>query len=218
MDAKAHYQKYWRKKEPELFSIYERNWVLPGLFNPGEKVLDLGCGDGAVSEYLADMGVKVVAVDISEEAVKVAKKRGVNAKVVDVEKGLPFKDEQFDAVFWGDNVEHLFDPEQTLKEIRRVLKKKGRLVLSCPNMGYWRYRLYYFLKGRLPDTEWTGNPPWVWSHIRFFNTNLISDFLRAGRFRVKKIIGISRRFPDSFFAANHPSIFGMILVVEAQKR
>lgn len=219
MDTGTHYQKYWsKKKKLELFSFYERNWVLPALFEPKEKVLDLGCGDGAVSEYLQDMGVKVTAIDISEEAVRIARRRGVDAKVVDIEKGLPYKDEQFDAVFWGDNVEHLFDPEESLKEIHRVLKTKGRLVLSCPNMGYWRYRIHYFLKGTLPDTEWTGNPPWAWSHIRFFNTKTIQDFLKAGRFRVEKIIGVSRRFPDVFSAPKNPSLFGMILVVEAQKR
>ncbi|MBI4037338.1 class I SAM-dependent methyltransferase [Candidatus Daviesbacteria bacterium] len=195
---------------------YERNWVLPSLFRKGEKVLDLGCGDGVVSEYLQkEIGSEVVGADISKEALAIAKKRGVDVRLVNAEKTLPFKDGEFDTVFWGDNVEHLFNPEYTLAQIKRVLKKGGRLVLSCPNMGYWRYRIHFFLKGSLPDTEWTGNPPWAWSHIRFFNGKIVGDFLASKEFRITKVKGVNKRFPDKFFLNFLPGLFGMIFIVEA---
>lgn len=219
MDVKTHYEVYWgKKKKREEFFAYERNWLLPGLFKKGEKVLDLGCGDGVVSEFLAkNIGVDVLGADISPKALKVAKKRGIKIKLLDVEKPLPFKKGEFDTVFWGDNVEHLFDPQNTLRQIRRVLKKEGRIVLSCPNLGYWRYRLYFLIHGQLPDTEWTGNPSWAWSHIRFFNPKILRDFLASENFQVKKILGVNRRKVDSFLAKFFPGMFGMILVVEARK-
>lgn len=212
---KDFYNQFWSEDRGE-FGSYVRNSALPNLFNKGEIVLDVGCGDGVVADFLQkNVGVKVIGIDISKEAVNKAKNLGVEAKLYSSEERFPFSDNVFDAVFWGDNIEHLFSPMSCLKEIRRVLKKGGRLVISCPNMGYWRYRLYYLLKGRLPDTEWTGLPPWEWSHIRFFNLRILEDFLSMGGFRkISKVVGISERRLDKPLLSVRPSLFGMILLLE----
>lgn len=219
MQVKRHYESYWsRKRKPDTFWGYERNFVLPNLFSKGEKVLDLGCGDGAVSEFLTKkLKVRVIGVDISAKAVRTARSRGVDAVRVDAEKALPFKDENFDVVFWGDNIEHLFDPEYVLKEIKRVLKKSGRLVISCPNMAYWRYRLYYLFKGSPADTEWSENPPWRWNHIRFFNISILKGLFEKHNFHITKVIGINRRRIDKFLVNFFPTFSGMILVIEAKR-
>lgn len=215
-DLKVLYNQYWTK-EKEEFTSYARNLALPQFFKKGEKVLDVGCGDGVVAEFLEkNVGVQVIGMDISEEAVKKARKRGVEAKVYSSEDKFPFPENIFDAVFWGDTIEHLFNPMDTAKEIRRVLKQGGRLILSCPNMGYWRYRIFYFINGELPDTEWTGLPPWYWSHIRFFNHKILERFLKeAGFVRINKVVGASSRRIDKPFLKSLPTLFGMILIVEA---
>jgi len=64
---------------------------------PGERILDLGCGDGVLTKQLADLGCEVVAVDSSAPQIEAARKLGLNAQVMDAE-ALPFSDE-FDAVF-----------------------------------------------------------------------------------------------------------------------
>lgn len=217
MNVQGHYEKYWKKKSQGKFWDYERNWVLPLLFQSGEKVLDLACGQGVVAEYLTTLGVNVFGIDISKKAVIETKKKGISAVVADVETGIPFSNGRFDSVFWGDNVEHLFNPEAVLKEIHRVLKKSGRVIISFPNMAYLRYRIYYLLQGRIPDTEWSGNAPWLWNHIRFFDISIVKDFLEQGGFRLKKVIGINRRFPERFIVNLNPPLLGMILVIEAQK-
>lgn len=215
-NAKNLYESYWLKTTNK-FEDYFRNKDLLSLFHNGEKILDVGCGDGTVDQYLKDhVGVDIVGVDISKEAIKKAKHKGLEALVCDVEKRLPFKNETFDTVFWGDNIEHLFDPKTTAREIRRVLKKNGKLVLSCPNMGYLRYRIYYLIHGILPDTEWTGFPNWNWSHIRFFNLTLLIEFLKQNSFpKINKVVGLSPRRLDKPFLTILPSIFGMVLLVEA---
>lgn len=214
---KNHYEKYWSDKD-NSFEMYERNYILDQFFQKEDKVLDVGCGDGVVADFLQKKcGAKVIGVDISEKAIKQAIQKGIDARQINAEEKLPFSNQTFDAVFWGDNVEHLFNPLETAKEIKRVLKTGGRLIISCPNMGYWRYRIYYFLNGKLPDTEWTGNPIWSWSHIRFFNLEVLKDFLKkAGFNKVNRVVGISSRRMDKPFLSYAPSLAGMILVMEVK--
>lgn len=214
---KNFYNNFWEKDRGE-FSSYIRNANLVNFFKKGELVLDVGCGDGTVGEFLQkNIGVKVIGIDISKEAVKKANKKGIKAQVCSSEEFFPFKDNTFEVVFWGDNIEHLFNPMFCAKEIRRVLKKDGRLILSCPNMGYWRYRLYYLIKGRLPDTEWTGVNAWEWSHIRFFNSDILSDFLKKANFnKINTVLGVSSRRLDKPFLSIRPTLFGMILIIEAR--
>ncbi len=214
---KRFYEKFWTEDRGE-FGSYVRNLELPGFFKKGELVLDVGCGDGVVGAFLQEKaGVKVTGIDISEEAVKKAKEKGVDAKVYSSEQKFPFENDAFDKVFWGDNIEHLFDPAQTIKEIRRVLKKDGKIILSCPNMAYWRYRIHYFLRGSLPDTEWTGLAPWAWSHIRFFNLKILTCFFDTFGFKkINKVLGVSERRLDKPFLKINPSLFGMILIVEVE--
>ena len=213
-NVKKMYEGYWQsKKGLEEFENYERNRLLFKLFKKGGKILDLASGEGAVSEFLQNLGCDVTSFDISEEALKKAKKRGLKTIQGDVEKKLPFVNESFDAVFWGDNAEHLFLPSKTLEEIKRILKKEGKLVISCPNMGYWRYRISYLLTGMIPQTEWSNYDPWEWEHIRFFNKKVMTNFLEKGGFKMNSFQGVSRRRIDKLFINFNPNFFGMIMVV-----
>lgn len=105
---------------------------------------------------------------------------------------------------------------QTLKEIQKVLKKEGKLIISCPNMSYWRYRIYYLLRGNLPDTEWSGYPRWYWSHIRFFDKGTLQEMLTSVGFGTFKLIGVSSRRLDKPFLKLWPALFGMIMIMEAR--
>lgn len=217
-----HYEQEWEKRietdSNEPFFIYERNWVLPPLFKKNEKVLDLGSGNSIVGEHLIkQFNCQVTALDFSKKAIEAAKKRGVNGIVGSVEDNLPFKNGYFDLVFWGDNIEHVWQPQLVLKEIHRVLKSKGRVIISTPNQAYWRYRLVTFLKGELPKTEGTPNEPWEWTHIRFFNRRILNKLLKLCDFRETNFLGVSRRRLDRVLLKNFPDVFGMIMVVEARK-
>lgn len=217
-DIKKMYEGYWKsKKGLEDFEDYERNFALQKIFQKGEEVLDLAAGEGVVSEFLKSLGCNVTALDISREALKKAEKKGIRTVLANVEQKLPLKNDSFDAVFWGDNAEHLFLPIKTLGEIKRVLKSGGRVVISCPNMGYWRYRIYYLFQGMIPQTEWYRENPWEWQHIRFFNKEVMEEFLKKGGFKMRSFFGISNRRLDQPFKKTWPSLFGMIMVVEAVK-
>lgn len=111
-----------------------------------EKVLDLGCGDGLNVNLLYKSGVKNLSgVDISPELVKSAKKLTPKAKfyLASAEK-LPFKTETFDVVLVDSVFHHFMRYEKALKEIKRVLKKDGRLCFIEPHRS-WIRSVYDFV-------------------------------------------------------------------------
>lgn len=215
---KAH-ETYWQKEKILEFEDYERNEVLPSLFSKNDKVLDLGCGDGAVASFIKDKVVTdVIGVDFAPTALKRAKQRGIPVILSDVSESLPLQSSSFDSVFFGDVVEHIYHPHMALEEIHRVLKPRGKLIITCPNMGYWRYRAYYLIHGMLPDTEWIAQEPWESQHIRFFNKNLLYKLLLEKGFEPKLFLGISRRRLDKPLLSLFPQVFGMIMIVVAEKQ
>jgi SAM-dependent methyltransferase len=93
---------------------------------PGERILDLGCGDGALSERLAALGCAVVGVDAGPEMVAAARRRGLDAHVADGQN-LRFAAE-FDAVFSNAALHWMRDADAVLRGVRRALKPGGRFV------------------------------------------------------------------------------------------
>ncbi len=80
---------------------------------------------------------KVICCDIVKEFVEEAKNEGFNGKLVDLEKKLPFKSESVDIVFANQVIEHLYNIDNFLLEIRRILKKNGYLVIGTENLAAW---------------------------------------------------------------------------------
>jgi SAM-dependent methyltransferase len=96
-----------------------------------QRLLDVGCGPGEVTQRFADeLGAHVCAVDTSERMVELAKARGLDAQVADAEH-LPFPADDFDCVFAGWVLYHVPGLAQGIAECARVLHPSGRLVASC---------------------------------------------------------------------------------------
>src|SRR6185312_9845105 len=94
---------------------------------PGERILDLACGDGALTEKIIARGAEVVGVDGSADMVAAARKRAIDARVVDAYH-LAFAPE-FDAVFSNAALHWMKrDPDAVIQGVRRALKPKGRFV------------------------------------------------------------------------------------------
>ncbi len=81
-----------------------------------------------------DFGIDAYGIDISENAVKLANQRGVKAKKHNLENRLPYPDNHFDLIVSCEVIEHLYDTDFFIKELRRVLKKKGFFILTTPNL------------------------------------------------------------------------------------
>ncbi len=138
------------------------------LIDKGERLLDIGCGDDTLGYFAKNKYKEVYGVDISKEALKIAEKRGIIVKKVNLnEEKLPFENEYFDAVTCLDVIEHVFEPRDLIKEINRVLKRGGILIISTPNIRYWRHILSLIVRGRFPRTS-GDDEFWDGDHIHYF--------------------------------------------------
>jgi len=118
------------------------------------KLLDVGCGVGTISLELQQKGFEVYGIDFSSVAVKKAREKGINAKVCDIDKdGIPFANSDFDVVWAGDVVEHVFDPIFLFQEMARVLKPTGQVLLTTPNSLNIFARTSIFLTGKSPQSN-----------------------------------------------------------------
>ncbi len=107
---------------------------LLGHVSPGERVLDVGCGEGHFAVPLADAGTRVVAIDVAEEPLRRARARraDLDLRLVEPEGPWPSEDSSFDVVWAGEVIEHILDTAAWLSEVRRVLRSGGSLLVSTP--------------------------------------------------------------------------------------
>src|SRR5688572_2174064 len=99
----------------------------------GERILDLGCGDGVLTKRLVDFGCEVVAVDSSAPQIEAARRLGLDARVMAAEE-LPFQDE-FDAVFSNAVLHWITRADAMIAGVYRSLKPGGRFVAECGGHG-----------------------------------------------------------------------------------
>ena len=100
---------------------------------PGERILDLGCGDGALTAKLAERGAAVVGVDASDDMVRAARERGLDAQVRDA-RCLAF-DREFDAVFSNAALHWMPEIDPVLESVARALRPGGRFVGEMGGFG-----------------------------------------------------------------------------------
>lgn len=106
-------------------------WLAPVA---GEAILDLGCGDGSLTERLAGLGAEVVGVDASPAMVRAAEARGLHVEEADATR-MPFSDGSFDAVFSNAALHWIRNQDAMLGEVRRVLRRQGRFVAEMGGHG-----------------------------------------------------------------------------------
>jgi SAM-dependent methyltransferase len=107
-------------------------------FPPETRLLDVGCGGAWLGEHFE----RYTGVDVSAEAVEAARARGRDALQVEPGGPLPFEDESFDGVVMKDVLEHVSDPVALVEEVRRVLRRGGRVFASSPDAQRWAWDDY----------------------------------------------------------------------------
>lgn len=167
-------QRYWHNRRFEEVKKLAEN-------TKGGMVLDIGSADGVFTRELLDAtkAAKIVGIDVLQHSVDWAQKHWKRNKKMSFRVGnahdLEFEDESFDAVFALEVLEHIHDPGQVFKEIRRVLKRGGYAVFLVPTDVIW-FKLGW-------DYVWTKTRGSIWddTHIQSFsNDKLIKASKKAG--------------------------------------
>ncbi len=121
-----------------------------------ESLLDIGCGDGTISLALKSaFGAKeVFGIEISAVGAEEARMKGIVCYELNVDDvSLPFRDSSVDAIYAGEIIEHLYDPDHLLDEITRVLHPTGFAIIDTPNLAWWADRLSLFFGYQPQSTE-----------------------------------------------------------------
>jgi methionine biosynthesis protein MetW len=142
----------------------------------GARVLDLGCGDGALLAYLQEHnGCTGYGVELDDANVLACAQRGVNVLQLNLDQGLKvFADQSFDVVLQIDTLQHLRNAEVMLRETARV----GKIgIVAFPNFGHWFNRLSV-LRGRMPVTK---RLPYQWYDTPNIRVGTYADFADLAR-------------------------------------
>ena len=146
------------------------------LVPPGSRVLDLGCGDGALLAHLQrDRNCTGYGVELDDANVLACVQRGVNVLQLNLDQGLSvFGDQSFDVVLQIDTLQHLRNAEVMLRETARV----GRIgIVAFPNFAHWPNRLSV-LQGRMPVTR---RLPYQWYDTPNIRVGTFADFAELAR-------------------------------------
>jgi len=146
--------------------------IISNLINKNTRVLDVGCGNGTLMEYLKNSRkIDIRGIEISKNNVQKCLSKGLTVIEGDAEKDLlQFPDGSFDFVILSQTLQAFLTPEIVIKELLRVGKKA---VVTIPNFGFWKVRLHLLLKGTMPITK---NLPDEWYNTPNLHMCTLKDF------------------------------------------
>jgi 2-polyprenyl-3-methyl-5-hydroxy-6-metoxy-1,4-benzoquinol methylase len=166
------------------------------LLGLDKRVLDVGCATGNLAEVLAGRGCRVTGIEIDPEAARQAEKHCERVIVGDVESldlGAELDEADFDVIVFGDVLEHLKDPLQTLRRFKPFLQTEGYVIASIPNIAHGSVRLAlmqgrfrYRSLGLLDDT-----------HLRFFTRETVEQLFKDAGFLIADLRRTTRGVFDT---------------------
>ena len=148
--------------------------IIANLIEKNSKVLDVGCDDGTLMEFLKlNKNTNIRGIEISKEKVQTCISKGLTVIEGNAEFDLKqFPNNSFDYVVLGQTLQAFVNPEIVIKELLRVGKKA---IVTIPNFGHWRVRLDLLIKGRMPITS---SLPHNWYNTPNIHMCTIKDFVK----------------------------------------
>ena len=163
--------------------------IISDLIDKNSHVLDVGCGDGILIEYLVkEKKVNIRGIEISKTKVQNCIAKGLTIIEGNAEEDLKqFPDKSFDYVILSQTLQAFLNPEKVINELLRIGKQA---IVTIPNFGYWKIRLHILLKGTMPVTrtlpdEWYNTP-----NIHLCTLKDFVHFSKAKNFKLSKSIAL----------------------------
>ena len=166
--------------------------VIAKLIEKEKKVLDVGCGDGILMDFLKkNKNTNIRGLEISKSKVQECIAKGLTVIEGNAEKDLKqFPDKSFDYVVLSQTLQAFLDPEVVIEELLRVGKKA---IVTIPNFGYWKVRLHLLLKGTMPITkrlpdEWYNTP-----NVHMCSIKDFFHFVKSKDIKIFKSLAVSNQ-------------------------
>jgi len=164
--------------------------IISELLPNNTRVLDIGCGDGTLINFLSkEKNIDVRGLELDEENVETCISKGLSVIEGDAETELgQFPDKSFDFVILSQTLQAFYNPVTVLEHLLRIGKSS---IVSIPNFGYWKVRTSLLFFGRMPETR---SLPYKWYDTPNLHMCTIKDFYELCNSRnisMKKIIGIN---------------------------
>jgi 2-polyprenyl-3-methyl-5-hydroxy-6-metoxy-1,4-benzoquinol methylase len=181
MPSREYHEALWQRippgLEPSDFTL-RRRFLLERV-QAGERVLDVGCGEGRFAAELANVGARVVGVDVAQEPLRRARERDpqLDLRLTPPVGEWELEDASFDAVWAGEVIEHVADTAAWLSEIRRVLRSGGSLLLSTP-----AHEPFALLRIALSRRAFARHFDPRGDHLRFYSRRTLAQLLADFRF------------------------------------
>jgi methionine biosynthesis protein MetW len=161
------------------------------LITPGAKVLDIGCGDGALLKFLeTTKGVDGRGIEISQKGVNECVARGLSVIQGDADRDLiHYPDNAFDFVILSQTLQATYRPREVVEQMMRI---GARAVVSFPNFAHWRIRLALGFRGRMPVTR---QLPYSWydtPNIHFFTIRDFVDLCDELKITIEQALALNR--------------------------
>ena len=163
--------------------------IISDLIDKNSHVLDVGCGDGILMDYLIkEKKVNIRGIEISKTKVQNCIAKGLTIIEGNAEEDLQqFPNKSFDYVILSQTLQAFLNPEKVINELLRIGKQA---IVTIPNFGYWKIRLHLLLKGTMPVTR---TLPDEWYNTPNIHLCTIKDFVffsKAKNFKLSKSIAL----------------------------
>ena len=184
--------------------------AIADMIPPGTRVLDIGCGDGSLLEYLVrGKGVDGRGLELIQHNVNQCVARGLSVVQGDADTDLSeYPSGIFDVVILSQTIQATEKPSYVLRELLRIGK---HVIVSFPNFGHWRVRLSLLISGRMPVTKTLGHS---WHNTPNIHLCTISDFLALAHQTGAKIEKALALIDNQRTRVMHPSAWGPNIFAE----
>ena len=175
--------------------------IISDLINENSHVLDVGCGDGILMEFLVnEKKVNIRGIEISKTKVQNCIAKGLTIIEGNAEEDLKqFPDKSFDYVILSQTLQAFLNPEKVINELLRIGRQA---IVTIPNFGYWKIRLHLLLKGTMPVTR---TLPEEWYNTPNIHLCTIKDFVffsKTKNFKLSKAIALRNNLPSDIKNSN----------------